>query len=107
MDESKRQHIITEVAEALRRGDNTDEVFETYLYRCMFLYRSPNPVICSYRPAPKDVYEALSNNDVICKEDICILPSLLVQEIMAATQSIAREKNLIVFIFFVVYVYML
>lgn len=41
MDESKRQHIITEVAEALRRGDNTDELFETYLYRCMFLYRNP------------------------------------------------------------------
>ena len=81
MDESKKQHIITEVAEALRRGDNTEEVFETYLYRCMFLYRSPNPVICSYRPAPKDVYEALSNNDVICKEDICLEQTIVADNI--------------------------
>ena len=44
MDESKRQHMITKVAEALRRGDNTEEVFEAYLYRCMFLYRNPDPV---------------------------------------------------------------
>lgn len=81
MDESKKQHIITEVAEALRRGDNTEEVFETYLYRCMFLYRSPKPVICSYRPAPKDVYEALSNNDVICKEDICLEQTIVADNI--------------------------
>ena len=81
MDESKKQYIITEVAEALRRGDNTEEVFETYLYRCMFLYRNPNPVICSYRPAPKDVYEALSNNDVICKEDICLEQTIVADNI--------------------------
>ena len=81
MDESKRQHIITEVAEALRRGDNAEEVFETYLYRCMFLYRNPNPVICSYRPAPKDVYAALSNNDVICKEDICLERNIVADNI--------------------------
>ncbi|MBR5716695.1 MAG: hypothetical protein IKX59_08915 [Bacteroidales bacterium] len=81
MDESKRQYIITEVAEALRRGDNSEDVFETYLYRCMFLYRNPNPVICSYRPAPKDVYEALSNNDVICKEDICLEQTIVADNI--------------------------
>jgi hypothetical protein len=72
MNESKRQRIISEVTEAIRRGDNTEEVFETYLYRCMFLYRNPDPVVCSCRPAPKEVYEALSNNDVICKEDLCL-----------------------------------
>lgn len=81
MDESKRQHIITEVAEALRRGDNTEEVFETYLYRCMFLYKNPDPVICSHRPAPKEVYEALSNNDVICKEDICLERTIVADNI--------------------------
>lgn len=81
MDESKRQHILSEVAEALRRGDNTEEVFETYLYRCMFLYRNPNPVICSYRPAPKEVYEALSNNDAICKEDICLEQTIVADNI--------------------------
>ena len=81
MDESKKQHIISEVTEALRRGDNTEDVFETYLYRCMFLYRNPNPAIRSYRPAPKEVYEALSNNDVICKEDICLEQNIVADNI--------------------------
>ena len=77
MDESKRQHIISEAREALRRGDNTEEVFETFLYRCMFLYINPDTVICPYRPAPLEVYEALSNNDIICKEDICLEQSIV------------------------------
>ena len=81
MDESKRQYIISEVTEALRRGDNTEDVFETYLYCCMFLYRKPNPVISSCRPTPKEVYEALSNNDVICKEDICLEQYIVVDNI--------------------------
>ena len=47
----------------------------------MFLYRNPDTVICAYRPAPLEVYEALSNNDVICKEDICLEQNIVADNI--------------------------
>ena len=38
MDESKRQHIISEARKSLRRSDNTEEVFEIFCIAvCSFI----------------------------------------------------------------------
>lgn len=67
-----RQVIISQVAESLKRGKNTEEVFVQYVYQCMFLERNPYAAIVPKGSTPYSVWDKLKDNDVISKDDICL-----------------------------------
>ena len=65
-----RQVIISQVAESLKRGKNTEEVFVQYVYQCMFLERNPYAAIVPKGSTPYSVWDKLKDNDIISKDDI-------------------------------------
>ena len=67
-----RQNIISQVTKSLKRGENTEEVFEQYIYQCMFLERNPYAAIVPKGSTPYSVWNKLKDNDVISKDDICL-----------------------------------
>lgn len=67
-----RQTIISQVTKSLKRGENTEEVFVQYIYKCMFLDRNPYAIIMPKGSTPYSVWDKLKDNDIISKDDICL-----------------------------------
>ena len=65
-----RQDIISQVSESLKRGESTEEVFEQYIYQCMFLERNSKATKMPNGPTPYSVWDKLKDNGVISNDDI-------------------------------------